>query len=226
MLGAVGYLRVSTGLLSPLFRVMFRVIINREPDTPRLSTPQTTAHGSRPYGCCASERWWMGRPFNNLTGRKYTRLTVRSFAGQNQHRNALWTCDCDCGHRVVVSGAHLQNGSAKSCGCLRQEMRAFYPLRHGHTAGSRKSAEYRAFTNAKHRCENPRCKAYPEYGGRGIEFKFKSFEEFLAHIGMKPSPELTLDRINNDGHYEIGNVRWATKSQQRCNQRRMRGVRI
>lgn len=81
------------------------------------------------------------------------------------------------------------------------------------------SPEYAAFRGALNRCRNPRVKTYPDYGGRGIEFRFHSFEEFFAHIGTKPSPELVLDRINNDGHYEVGNVHWATTSESNLNRR-------
>jgi hypothetical protein len=80
--------------------------------------------------------------------------------------------------------------------------------------------ENMAYVNARHRCNNPKNKRYEDYGGRGIKFLFTSFEEFITHIGSKPSPELQLDRIENDGNYEIGNVRWATWEQQRENKRK------
>jgi hypothetical protein len=60
---------------------------------------------------------------------------------------------------------------------------------------------------------------YTNYGGRGIQFLFDSFEQFYAEIGPRPAG-LTLDRIHNDGHYEPGNVRWATRSEQNRNRRR------
>jgi hypothetical protein len=75
-----------------------------------------------------------------------------------------------------------------------------------HTTG-KKSAEYRAYHHAKERCLNPNHPKYPDYGARGIEFRFTSFEQFLQHIGPRPQG-LLLDRINNNGHYELGNVRW------------------
>ncbi len=76
-----------------------------------------------------------------------------------------------------------------------------------------------AYKDAKLRCTNPRVVKWPIYGGRGIEFRFESYEQFFAEIGPRPSPEYSLDRINNDGHYEPGNVRWATAKEQRSNQR-------
>lgn len=76
-----------------------------------------------------------------------------------------------------------------------------------------------AYQGAKTRCTKPRHPAYKNYGGRGIQFRFKSFAEFLAHVGTRPSPEYTLDRIDNTGHYETGNVRWALWTEQASNRR-------
>src|SRR6267143_733283 len=80
--------------------------------------------------------------------------------------------------------------------------------------------EYLAFQNAKYRCTNPDNNSYENYGGRGIEFRFSSFAEFFAEVGSRPSPEHSIDRFpDNDGHYEKGNVRWATIHQQLNNRR-------
>lgn len=75
------------------------------------------------------------------------------------------------------------------------------------------------YKEAKSRCENPRNKNYKHYGGRGIQMRFSSFSEFFACLGPRPSPKHTVDRKNNDGHYEVGNVRWATWTEQRLNRR-------
>lgn len=74
------------------------------------------------------------------------------------------------------------------------------------------TSEYYAYVNARNRCIDPRHKQYADYGGRGIRFRFNSFGEFFHELGLKPSPEHMLDRIDNDGHYEVGNVRWVTPS--------------
>ena len=71
-------------------------------------------------------------------------------------------------------------------------------------------AEHNAYTNAKERCTRGSNVKYSRYGGRGIEFRFKSFKEFFEHIGPRPSEAHQLDREDNDGHYEKGNVRWVT----------------
>ena len=83
--------------------------------------------------------------------------------------------------------------------------------------------EHFAHGNAKARCTNPNNKMWKDYGGRGIEFRFKSFVEFFAELGMRPSTKHTIDRIDNDGHYEKGNVRWASRTEQN---RHKRGVKL
>lgn len=77
-------------------------------------------------------------------------------------------------------------------------------LKHGRTH----TPEFHAYNAAKQRCTNPNNSAYPDYGGRGIKFLFTSFEQFFKHIGPRPTPKHRLDRENNDGNYEVGNVRW------------------
>ena len=90
---------------------------------------------------------------------------------------------------------------------------------HGFCPREGKAPEYQSFCNAKNRCTNPNCPRWEDYGGRGIKFLFTSFEQFFAHIGPRPEGT-TLDRIENDGHYEVGNVRWATPAVQVANQRK------
>lgn len=92
-------------------------------------------------------------------------------------------------------------------------------LTHGEARNRNRTPEYRAFTAAKSRCECVTNAKYARYGGRGIKFRFESYGDFLRAIGRRPSAELSLDRIDNDGHYEPGNIRWATRSEQSRNQR-------
>jgi hypothetical protein len=82
--------------------------------------------------------------------------------------------------------------------------------------------EHMAWVNMIHRCHNPAHDDYRYYGARGItvcEEWQQSFMAFFAHVGPRPSNRHTLDRIDNDGNYEPGNVRWATWYQQRANRR-------
>jgi len=84
------------------------------------------------------------------------------------------------------------------------------------------SPEYRTYWGIRDRCFNPKAVSYPRYGGRGITMCdewVRSFGAFFAHIGPKPSPLHSIDRIDNARGYEPGNVRWATRDEQKLNQR-------
>ena len=133
-------------------------------------------------------------------------------------------CRCHCGNEFVTRRSAIKYGHTKSCGCLQKQWAktGLARLQHGCARRTGWTPEYRAYVYAKSRCENPHRWNYPSYGGRGIEFRFASFSEFYAELGEKPQPKrnYSLDRIDNDGHYEVGNVRWTTASEQRINQRR------
>lgn len=76
-----------------------------------------------------------------------------------------------------------------------------------------------AYYHAKYRCIDCNHPRYADWGGRGIEFKFTSLRQFIYHLGKPDNPSDILDRINNEGHYEIGNVRWTTTSVSSLNKR-------
>lgn len=101
------------------------------------------------------------------------------------------------------------------------------PLRAAHGAKAKGSVapEYTAWQRMRGRCSNPNSKDYFYYGQRGIgvcpewDTVFGGFEAFLEHIGPRPSDLHTVDRIDTDGNYQPGNVRWATRAEQSRNRR-------
>lgn len=90
---------------------------------------------------------------------------------------------------------------------------------HGHTMRGGVTPTYSSWLAMRARCNNPRHTYYANYGGRGITIcdAWGDFEAFLRDVGERPSLAHSLDRINNDGHYEPGNVRWATAKEQARN---------
>lgn len=92
---------------------------------------------------------------------------------------------------------------------------------HGCAIKGRESAEYRTWKGIVQRCTDANAPIYRYYGGRGVTIcdRWRSFEAFLADVGFKPNPTVSLDRIDNDRGYEPGNVRWASKRDQARNRR-------
>jgi hypothetical protein len=152
------------------------------------------------------------------TGQRYGRLTVLGLAGKDRFGKARWHCACDCGKRTVGDGYNLGSGHTTSCGCHVRERAT--------THGLSKSPEFKTWAAAKQRCTNPRDRAYPDYGGRGIVMsdRWMSFDNFLSDMGRRPSAGYSLERIDNDGPYSRENCRWATQTEQMRNTRATRWV--
>ncbi len=162
-----------------------------------------------------------------LVGRKYGRLLVTAPHPKSTTTNhRQWICRCDCGGEKIVSTSNLNSGNVSSCGCAYIESRdqGVSKITHGKTS----TPEYKVWNNMLQRCSNPKSPSFPRYGGRGIAVSedWRSFENFHADMGDRPSPAHSIERQNNDGNYEPGNCRWATKIEQDNNRRTSVRVRL
>lgn len=155
------------------------------------------------------------RMIRDEASKQFGRLTARWPEGIRRGRAYIWLFSCVCGVLVHADICTVRSGETQSCGCWKREAVATRSRTHGMTG----TAEYIAYREARARCRNKKNPKWKYYGARGIKFKFSSFEEFLVAVGKKPDPALVLDRIDNDGHYEAGNLRWATMSQSNLNRR-------
>jgi hypothetical protein len=152
---------------------------------------------------------------STVVGSRYGRLTVLELVVPSMAR-----CACDCGTETVVDRGNMRAGRTTSCGCLRLERSAEASRTHGLT----KTREYRIWTGLITRCENPRVRCFPRYGGRGIKVCDRwrgqdGFPNFLADMGRRPSPQHSVDRKDSNGDYTPDNCRWATPDQQAQNTR-------
>lgn len=127
--------------------------------------------------------------------------------------------ECECGVIKEVIAHSLRRGASKSCGCLQKDWAK--SNKSGVTHGRTRTSIYNIWRTMVKRCNDPSSTNYPNYGGRGIKVCdrwLNSFENFLADMGERPQ-NLSLDRINNDGNYELSNCRWTNNIIQSRNTR-------
>jgi hypothetical protein len=153
----------------------------------------------------------------NLRGLVSGRLVAVRLSPIRKSKNYYWHCICRCGRRADVRATLLIRSLTKSCGCLGREVTARRQRKHG-LGRTPLAAVWR---NMIARCHNPKAKAYPTYGARGItvcERWRDSLESFLEDMGPRPDG-YDIDRQDNAGNYEPGNCRWVPRKANQRNRR-------
>lgn len=160
----------------------------------------------------------------DLTGKKFGRLTIVERAQNSEKYNLVqWLCVCECGEKRINTRSNLRSGNTLSCGCLKREENVKKLTTHGMT----KDRFYRIWKGMRRRCKNS---TFKNYGGRGIKVCdrwLKSFEnfrddlysEYCDHVKRYGEHDTSIERKDVNGHYELGNVTFATRTEQVLNRR-------
>ncbi len=153
------------------------------------------------------------KPSPMTPGQRNGRLVALEPVSRDRHHNVTWRFRCDCGNEHTAQAGSVRAGKIRSCGCFHRDTCT--------THGMSRTSIYKIWAGIVVRCTNEASDDFPRYGGRGIKIcdRWRKFENFYSDVGTRPSLKHSLDRRDNDGHYEPSNCRWATAKEQARNRR-------
>lgn len=172
----------------------------------------------------------MGKALD-LTGQQFGKLTALSWTGEtDRFGNRLWLCQCECGNFRKVDTHNLRKllGGVKACvACATKasldNRKKFMKERLQRQINVRRERLHGIWLTMRSRCNNPKTKAYPNYGGRGIKVceewckSYLTFKEWAFANGY--TDEMTIERKNVNGNYTPDNCTWIKLRQQFFNRR-------
>lgn len=149
-------------------------------------------------------------------GDVFDRLTVLAVGSKlsGKKKKTYAVCSCSCGEtNLVIRLDSVTKGITRSCGCYHEEQNQTHGLTNHHY--------YKRWAHMLDRCNNPENPAYKYYGGRGIKVcdRWYDVRNYVADLPDGYKSGLEIDRIDNNGNYEPGNVRWATSKENGRNKR-------
>lgn len=159
----------------------------------------------------------------DFTGKRFGYLEVIKL-GATKDGHQTYICKCVCGREKAIKKKHLiaKDGAVKSCGCMSTAA----ITKHGHNRKGQTSPEYVVWGRMLARCTDENLAEFLNYGGRGITVcdRWLDFRLFLEDMGVRPSRDHSIERLNNNLGYFKRNCVWATRTQQARNKRTNRLV--
>lgn len=161
----------------------------------------------------------MSNKRKDWSGQVFGKLTILEVSHTDKNYRVFWRAKCECGNETILRNDSFLSGKQISCGCHQKQRVSEENKTHGQSGTNL----YHVWWQIKNRCNNPNHKYYHRYGGRGIKYfsewnEYSQFEDYIKNVlGPKPTVQHSIDRIDNGGNYEPGNLRWADKKTQANN---------